>query len=76
MKLVAIGNGTPAMARNFKEERDFPGEIYVDESRLIYDDFQCIKGWKKALFNSKTMKSIKQAFKDGYMQGSTQGSML
>jgi uncharacterized LabA/DUF88 family protein len=76
VKLVAIGNGTPAMARDFKEDRGFTGEIYVDQSKKIYDDFKCTRGWKSALFNSKTLKTIKNTFKEGYAQGSTQGDML
>jgi hypothetical protein len=75
VKLVAIGSGTPAMAKNFVEEFKFAGEIYTDESRKIYNDFQCKRGWSKAMFNKKTLKFIKTAFTEGYAQGKTQGDL-
>lgn len=100
--MVAIGSGTPAMAKNFVEEFKFAGtssretapgiyailklsdkfltyqsvgEIYTDESRKIYNDFQCKRGWSKAMFNKKTLKFIKTAFTEGYAQGKTQGDL-
>jgi peroxiredoxin len=36
VRIVAIGNGTPAMAKNFKSEFNFPGKLYVDQLRKIY----------------------------------------
>lgn len=60
---------------DFKQKQNFAGQIYVDPSRTIYDDLNCKRGWKAALFNMKVLKSVKTAFKEGYRQGKTQGDM-
>lgn len=46
MRIVAIGNGTPAMAKNFKSEFNFPGKLYVDQLRKIYKLLNLRRGMK------------------------------
>lgn len=73
--LVAIGSGNPAMAKNFKQDFNFPGEIFVDEGRAVYEKLGCHRGVKYVL-NSKALGAIKAAMKEGYSQGKTQGDSL
>jgi hypothetical protein len=76
VELVAIGSGTAAMAADFKQDFNFAGQIYVDPERLVYEDLRCKRGWKNALFNSNTLKSIVSSWDKGYRQGKKQGDML
>jgi hypothetical protein len=73
--LVAIGSGTPGMAKNFQSEFQFPGELYVDEGRAIYEQLGCNRGVKFVL-NGNALGAIKKAMKEGYSQGKTQGDTL
>ena len=71
--LVAIGNGTPAMARGFVEETGFSGALFSDPERKTYKVLGCKKGIGVAL-TMKTIKAGKVARKDGYKQGKTAGN--
>jgi len=73
--LVAIGSGTPLMAKNFAEEFGFDGELFVDQSLDVYKALNCTRGVKVVL-GFKAMKEIKKAIGDGYKQGLTQGDGL
>jgi len=73
--LVAIGSGTPLMAKSFQEEFSFPGDIYVDKKREIYKALGCNRGLKYAL-NKKALKAIKDTMSEGYSQGKTAGDTL
>jgi len=73
--LVAIGSGTPLMAKTFQKEFNFPGEIFVDQKREIYKALGCNRGATYVL-NTKALKAIKNTFSEGYSQGKTQGDSL
>jgi len=73
--LVAIGSGTPLMAKSFQEEYHFPGTLFVDRKRLIYKALGCNRGVKYALA-PKTLLAAKKALSEGFSQGATQGDAL
>jgi len=73
--LVAIGSGTPLMAKNFQQEFNFPGDIYVDQKRAIYEGLGCNRGASYVL-NMKALKALKSTLSEGYSQGKTQGDAL
>jgi len=73
--LVAIGNGTPLMAKSFQQEFNFPGDIYVDQKKQVYQSLGCNRGLKYAI-NGKALKAIKNALGEGFSQGKTQGDSL
>jgi len=73
--LVAIGSGTPLMAKNFAEEFGFAGDLYVDQALEVYKALNCSRGVKLVL-GFKAMKEIKKAIGDGHKQGLTQGDGL
>jgi len=75
IELVAIGSGTPVMAKNFKSEFQFPGSLYVDEKKRVYDALGCNRGIKYAL-SLNALKAAKQAFGEGFRQGLNQGDSL
>jgi hypothetical protein len=55
--LVAIGSGTPLMAKNFQQEYNFQGDIYVDQKRAIYESLGCNRGASYVL-NMKGKRSF------------------
>jgi len=73
--LVAVGSGTPLMAKSFQQEFGFSGDIYVDQKREIYNTLGCNRGVKYVL-NGKALKSIQAAMADGFSQGKTAGDSL
>jgi len=73
--LVAIGSGTPLMAKGFQSEFNFPGDIYVDQKREIYKALGCNRGLKYVL-NPKVLKAAKATLNEGYTQGKTEGDAL
>jgi len=73
--VVAVGSGTPLMAKNFKEEFNFEGDIYVDQKREIYSALGCNRGAAYVL-NLKALKAIKATMGEGFSQGKTQGDSL
>lgn len=75
IQLVAIGSGTPLMAKNFQEEFSFPGALYVDRKRQVYKSLGCNRGVKYAL-SPKSIKAIKNAMNEGFSQGGMEGDAL
>jgi hypothetical protein len=75
VRIVAIGNGTPAMAKNFKSEFNFPGKLYVDQLRKIYKLLNLRRDFKSAL-GLRSLAAAANAIKKGYRQGQTQGDLL
>jgi len=75
IELVAVGSGTPVMAKNFKSEFKFPGMLFVDQKKAVYDALGCNRGVKYAL-SLKALKAAKQSFGEGFRQGSVQGDSL
>lgn len=70
--LVAIGSGSPLMAKSFQDQFKFTGDLYVDPTRRVYQALDCKRG-VKFVFGRKAMGKIKQAIGEGHMQGKTQG---
>jgi len=66
--LAAIGSGTPYMAVNFQKESQFPGALYVDQNRQVYNAMGCNRGLKYVL-NTRSLSSISKAVGEGYTQG-------
>jgi len=75
MDLVAIGSGTSEMAKNFVEEFQFPGKLFVDRKREVYKNLGCNRGLKYVL-SPKALAAIKAAHSAGFEQGKTQGDTL
>lgn len=73
--LVAVGSGTPFMAADFANQFRFTGDLYVDQSRAVYEAFNCKRGLKYAI-NMRVLKAAKDAMSQGHSQGSTQGDSL
>jgi len=73
--LVAVGSGTPLMAKNFQQEFNFEGDIYVDQKREVYTALGCNRGALYCL-NLKALKAIKEIRSEGFSQGKTQGDAL
>mmetsp|Transcript_26777 Transcript_26777/g.37695 ORF Transcript_26777/g.37695 Transcript_26777/m.37695 type:complete len:675 (+) Transcript_26777:3-2027(+) len=74
--IVAIGIGTPLMAKSFAKEFNFPGQIFTDQKREVYKALSLRRGLRYALLNSKTIAVAKKASKEGYSQGPTTGDVL
>jgi len=47
------------MAKNFKEDFHFPGELFVDQKRKIYQALGCNRGLKYIL-STKALKATKK----------------
>jgi len=73
--LVAVGSGTSLMAKDFAKQFNFPGELYVDQQRQIYEALDCKRGLKYAV-NLKVLKKAKEAMAQGFTQGKTEGDSL
>jgi len=63
------------MAKDFVKEFGFPGDLYVDQKRLVYEAFNCKRGLKYAL-NMRVLKAAKDAMSQGFSQGRTEGDGL
>jgi hypothetical protein len=74
-KLALIGNGWPAMAKDFAQKTGFPPSVAVltDPSKKSYD----LAGFKHSavltLLNPKSMLRAARAFREGLRQGRTAG---
>lgn len=73
--LIAIGCGTSLMAKNFQEEFNFSGDLFVDKKREVYKALGCNRGLKYVL-STKTLKAAKEINAEGFSQGKTQGDSL
>ena len=70
VRLVAIGNGTPAMAQGFLRQFPVPFPVYTDPSRQVY----ALAGMRRTFgLGLKTLAAGMQAMKAGHRQGKTQG---
>jgi len=63
------------MAKSFQTEFSFPGRLYVDQQRTVYQALGCNRGLKFVL-SGKALKAIKTANSEGFEQGKTQGDAL
>jgi len=75
IKLVAVGSGSPFMATAFKEKTSFPGELFVDQKRVLYQALDCKRGLTRVL-GLKSLAKYKNAMSKGFSQGKTQGNGL
>jgi len=73
--LIAVGSGTPFMAKAFVESQNFKGDFYVDQKLNIYKALNCKRGIGATL-GLKALGSVKTAIAEGYRQGATQGDGL
>lgn len=72
-ELVAIGNGTPEMARDFVDQFDIAYPVFADPDRKTYEAF----GLKtKFGLGLKTPLHMMRAVGKGFLQGRTQGSVF
>jgi len=74
-ELVAIGNGTPAQARAFREEFRLPFPLYTDPGRESYSAAGLESGILASLRPSLALNGLR-AMRQGHRQGSLQGSPL
>ena len=72
--LVAIGSGSPASAREFLQEFQFGGEMYVDPTLETYRAFKLKRGFFKTLGPTSVLKGL-GAMKNGFRQGSPAGDL-
>jgi len=73
--LVAVGSGTPFMAKAFVESQCFKGDLYVDQKLIVYKALNCKRGLGYTL-GLKALGAVKDAVGEGYRQGATQGDGL
>lgn len=72
--LIAIGSGTPEQARDFSEQFEFAGELYVDPELRSYKAFGLVRGFWKTLGPSSIAKGIGTMF-HGHFQGLSAGDL-
>lgn len=73
--LVAVGSGTPVMAKAFAEEFNFPAPLYVDQKRVLYQTLDLKRGLRFVV-TKKTLQTAKQLQNEGFEQGKTGGDIL
>lgn len=60
------------MAKEFQEQFKFPGDLFVDQGRKVFEALKCKRGMKLVL-SKNSLLAYKDALKDGHKPGSTQG---
>ncbi len=70
--MVAVGNGLPAMAADFRKERHITFPLYVDPSLKVYEAAGLKRGLS-ATFNAAVLAASARAVLAGHFQGMTQG---
>jgi hypothetical protein len=76
IRLVAIGNGTPEMAREFLKEYPFPGRIFVDPEKKLYEAMHCKHGVKYALSEDVLRYTRAACERAAHRQSGIQGDPL
>ena len=71
-ELVVIGNGTPAQAKSFAEERQLDFPLLTDPGRRAFKAAGLRRGLGST-FNLGFVKNAADTLKRGYRQGVTQG---
>lgn len=71
-RLLVVGNGTPAMARDFAEGRDVPFELVVDPSRKTYRTAGFNRSGGRFLI-PRILTNGARATGRGFRQGRTRG---
>lgn len=72
--LVGIGTGTPEQAREFVEQFNFTGEMYVDPERKTYEAFDLESGFFKTLGPASISRGF-AVMKQGFHQGRSAGAL-
>jgi len=67
--LVAVGNGTVNMAKSFKEEYVFDGELYVDTKLASYKAFDLPRSFFRTFVPVKGALSLASALAKGVRVG-------
>lgn len=76
IRVAAIGNGTPKMAREFLNDYPkFPGRLFVDPDKKVYNAMHCKYGVKCAL-SEEVLKSVREACQRSFKQKGIQGDPL
>lgn len=65
--LVIIGPGSPQQASAFKEQTDFPGEVYADPTHATFQKFEFVSG-TGSIFTPKALASLVGAHLEGFRQ--------
>ena len=74
-ELVIVGNGTPEMARAFREDLGLEVPLYTDPTRRTY----ALAGFKRgvlATFSAKGVAHAARAWRKGFRQTATRGDPL
>ena len=74
-QLVVVGNGTPAQAKAFAEERQLDFPLLTDPGRRTYRAAGLRRGLGST-FNVSLLRNAAASFKRGHRQGATQGDPL
>lgn len=74
-RVVAIGIGSPAMARAFAKEVDFQGTLLLDRNRSVYKILKCKRGLQYA-FDRRGLVIARNVMRAGFSQGATSGDVL
>jgi len=72
--LIAIGSGSPDSARQFVQEFQFGGDMYVNPTLEVYHAFKLKRGWLETLGPTALLKGL-GAMKKGFRQGSPAGDL-
>ena len=73
VRVVAIGNGTAAMAKHFAEQFGVRFDLYTDPSRRTYEAAGMAHG---ARLRWSLVGSVLRTAAHGYIQGRTQGDAM
>ena len=68
-ELVAIGQGFPAMAADFKRKRKIPFTLLVDEDRTTYKALELNRGSAIDIFGPQVIAKGTLSFVKGHIQG-------
>lgn len=71
-RLVVVGNGLPAQARDMKESLDFPATIWVDQEMTAYRAAGLRRGATRTL-SWRTFGHLVRAWRAGHRQKGVQG---
>lgn len=73
VKLIFVGSGTPAMAKDFQAFMEIPQlPVWTDPKRQTYAHLGFKRGWLSVL-DPKVMAFALRTMKAGFRQGRTQG---
>jgi hypothetical protein len=68
-EVVAIGQGSPEVAADFKKKRKIPFPLLVDQERLTYKTMGLPKGSALEIFGPQVLAKGTLTFVKGHLQG-------